>query len=302
MQGDIDINEFEKFEKYFEYYDLCDEGRETLREAAKKICADENMLSEALRIKNKLANIYFDSTNSNADEIYSAVNEEFKGKSAQFGAFVYTLAIEDMEKLYKEKNIPHDILTATINELAISMNQHHDESNEWGGFGYSWFIHHLRGRMFRLGRLIFEIYFIGEWHLTPEALKLGLKIGDPYLSIHISRGGRLDESAVLESFEMAKEFFPKVLNFNFKAFGCFSWLFDPAFEIFLPPDSNIMKFRNLFTKTRYWESDDGLGHVFGNITKENIKDAPTDTYLRKKLIEHILSGGTMQVGGGFRLV
>jgi len=103
MTTNINMNEFEKFEKYFEYYNLCDEGREILLEAAKKICADENMLSEALRIKNKLANIYFNSTNSNADEIYSAVHEEFKGKSAQFGAFVYTLAIEDMENLYKEK-------------------------------------------------------------------------------------------------------------------------------------------------------------------------------------------------------
>jgi hypothetical protein len=260
------------------------------------------MLSEAIKIKNKLANIYFDSTNSNADEIYSAVNEEFKDKSTQFGAFVYTLAIEDMEKLYEEKNIHHDILIATINELAISMNQHHGESNEWGGFGCSWFIHHLRGRMFRFGRLIFEIAYIVEWQLTPEALKLDLKTGDPFLSIHISRGGKLDESAVLESFEMAKEFFPKVLNFNFKAFGCFSWLFDPAFEKFLPPDSNILKFQKLFVKTRYWENDDGFGQVFGNITKENIKDVPTDTYLRKKLVEYILSGGIMQCGGGFRLV
>ena len=296
------IKELEKFEKYFKYYNLCNAGKQALREAAGKICADENMLSEALRIKNKLANIYFDSTNSNADEIYSSVNEEFKNKSAQFGAFVYTLAIEDMEKLYKEKNIPHDILIATINELAISINQRYDESNEWGFDWYSWLIHHLRGRMFRLGRLIFEIYFIGEWHLTPKALEIGLKIGEPFLSVHVSRGGKLDETAVLESFETAKKFFPEVLNFNFKAFGCFSWLFDPAFETFLPPDSNIMKFRKLFIKTRYWENDDGLGQVFGNIKKENIKDAPTDTYLRKKLAAHILSGGIMQCGGGFRLI
>lgn len=296
------MKELEKFEKYFEYYNLCEEGKEVLLKAAKEICADESMLSKALRIKNKIANMHFDSTNSNADEIYAAVNEEFKDKSTQFGAFVYTLAIEDMENLYKEKNIPHDILIATINELAISINQHHDESNEWGFDGYSWLIHHLRGRMFRLGRLIFEIAYISEWHLQPEESKPDLKLGDPFLSIHISRGERLDESAVLKSFEIAKEFFPKVLNFDFKAFGCSTWLFDPAFEKFLPYDSNIMKFRRFFAIYKYWENDDGLGHVFGNITKENIKDAPTDTYLRKKLVEHILSGGIMQIGAGFRLV
>ena len=296
------MNDFQKFEKYFGYYELCEEGRELLHEAAKKICGDENMLSEALRIKDKLTNLSFDSANN--DEIYAAVNELFKDKSAQFGAFVYTLAIEDMEKLYKEKNIPHDILMATVNELAISMNQKYIQSNEWGFDGYSWLIHHLRGRMFRLGRLVFEIAYISEWHLQPEQSKPDLKLGDPFLSVHISSGGKLDESAYLESFDMAKEFFPKVLNFNFKAFGCFTWLFDPVFEKFLPPDSNIMKFRRLFKIYKYWENYDGLGHAFGhiNITKENIKDAPTDTYLRKKLVEHILSGGIMQLGGGFRLV
>jgi len=295
----LTINELEKFEKYLEYYNLCEDGREVLSEAAKKICADENMLSEALKIKNKIANISFDSTNP--DEIYSAVNEEFKDKSAQFGAFVYTLAIEDMEKLYKEKMIPRDILIATITELSISINQHHEEGNEWGFDGYSWLIHHLRGRMFRLGRLVFEIAYIIDWHLTPTALQIGLKMGDPFLSVHIPRGGRLDESACFESFEIAKEFFPKVLNFDFKAFGCFSWLFDPAFGKLLLSDSNILKFQSLFTVTRYWENYDGLDHVFVNITKDNIKDAPTDTRLRKKLVEYVLSDGIMQCGGGFRL-
>jgi hypothetical protein len=207
-----------------------------------------------------------------------------------------------MVKLYKEKNIPHDILLATINELAISMNQNHEESSEWGFDGYSWLIHHLRGRMFRLGRLIFEIAYISEWHLQPEESKPDLNLGDPILSVHISRGGRLDESAVLESFELAKEFFPKVLIFNFKAFWVSTWLFDPELGKLLPPDSNIVKFQKLFTIIKYWESDDGFSQVFGNITKENINGAPTDTHLRKTLVKHILSGGKMQCGAGFRLV
>jgi len=292
----------EKFEKYLEYCNLCEEGKAVLCEAARKICAEENMLSEALQIKNKIANLAFDSANN--DEIYSIVNEEFKGKSVQFGAFVYTLAIEDMEKLYKEKNIPHDILMATISELALSMNQKHTESNEWGFDSYSWLIHHLRGRMFRLGRLVFEIAYISEWHLQPEESKPNLKLGDPILSVHIPGDGKLDESACLESLEKAKEFFPKVLNFNFKAFWCCTWLFDPAFEKFLPLDSNIMKFRKLFKICKYFEYNDGLGNVFGHlhITKDNIKDAPKDTRLRKGIVEHILSGGIMQCGGGFKLV
>jgi hypothetical protein len=78
-------------------------------------------------------------------------------------------------------------------------------------------------------------------------------------------------------------------------------LFDPAFEELLPPDSNILKFQKMFSlfpgEEGYW----GLDYVFVNITKENIKEAPKDTYFRKKLVEHILSGGTMNPGAGYRL-
>ena len=284
---------YEKFEKYFNYYDLCKEGRDSLRESAKKICGDENLLSEALRIKNKLVD--------SKDEFNS--KEIFKDKSAQFGAFVYTLAIEDMEKFYKEKNISHDIFIDALTDWTEWINKHHDWTGEWGFSEYTWLIDHIRGNLFKLGRLQFEIAAIAEeWMLPPKESGLGLKIGDPFLSVHIQRGGKLYEKDCLESFDMAKEFFPKVLNYDFKAFGCFTWLFDPSFENLLPPDSNILKFQKLFKIYPIHETYGGLNYMFVNITKENIKDAPTDTYFRKKLVEHILSGGIMQDGGGYRLV
>ena len=295
----ISVETYKKFEKYFGYYDLCEEGREVLSEAAKKICADENSLNEALRIKNKLADLSFYFTSEEFDK-------EFKDKSAQFGAFVYTLAIEDMEKIYKEKNISNDIFSDTLSDWPEWINRHKNWNGEWGFSQYGWLIHHIRGKIFKLGRLQFEMAKVKfeEYDSPPDELKLALKDGDPFLSVHIPRGGRMDESACLESFERAKEFFPKVLNYDFKAFGCFTWLFDPAFKQLLPPDSNIIKFQKLFpflwiyNREAYW----GLDYIFVNITKENIKNAPTDTYLRKKIVEHILSGGIMQSGAGYRLV
>ena len=281
---------YEKFVKYSEYYDLCNEGREFLRESAEKICEDENLVSEALKFKSRLAD-WFD--NFKADD-------EFKGKTPQFCAFVFTLAIEDMERLYKEKNISRDIFIDTVSDLAVWINRHHAWFGEWGFSQYGWLIHHLRGKIFKLGRLQFEpaTAEFGELDSPPAELKLG----DPFLSVHIPRGGKLDEAACLESFERAKEFFPKVLNYDFKVFGCFSWLFDPAFENLLTADSNIVKFQKLFAVGRYWESYDGLNYVFVNITKENIKDAPTDTTFRKKLAGYVSLGGIMQSGAGYRLV
>lgn len=284
---------FEKFEKYSAYYELCGEGREILRKAAKKICGDETLSMSAVTLKNKLADLSYE----------FKAGEEFKDKSAQFGAFVYTVAIEDMEKLYKEKKIPNDIFLATIHDLSVWINRHHDWFGEWGFSQYGWLLIHLRGKIFKLGRLQFEPARIGEWNLPPEESGLNLKIDDPFLSVHIPRGGKMDEAACLDSFEQAKEFFPKYFNYDFKAFGCFTWLFDPNFKKLLPPESNIIKFQKLFNIYKHGdESYTGLEYIFVNITKENIKDAPTDTSFRKAIVEHILSGGIMQGGSGYRLV
>jgi len=284
---------FEKYEKYAGYYNLCEEGRNVLREAAEKICADENLCIEAVGIKNRLTDVSVDFD----------CETEFKNKSAQFGAFVFTLAIEDMEKFYKEKNIPHDILLATVSDLPIWIYHHRNWYNEWGFATYGWLINHVRGKIFRLGRLQFEMAKIGDWNMPPEELRLDLKEGDRLLGVHIPRDGKLYEAACLDSFDRAKEFFSRYFNYKFKAFSCFSWLFDPAFKDLLPPDSNIIKFQRLFvTFPRGGENYGGLFYIFENITKENIKDAPTDTYFRKKIVEHILSGGIMQGGGGYRMV
>ena len=284
------MNLFEKFEKYSEYYELCNEGRATLCEAAKRICDDEALRAEALELKNKLVNSKFD----------FKPNEEFKDKSAQFGAFVYTLAIEHMESWYNEKNIPREIFLDTISDLGVWINRHYNWFGEWGFSQFGWIILHLRGGIFKLGRIQFEPSKV--WQVPPEELRLNLQKGDPFLNVHIPRGGQLDEAAVLDSFEQAKVFFPKYFGQDYKVAGCFTWLFDPIFEKILPAGSNVVKFQRMFKIFTYDESYSGLDYLFINVTKDNIKDAPTDTSFRKAIVEHILSGGIMQSGGGYRLM
>jgi hypothetical protein len=283
----------EKYKKYSGYYPLCGDGKRALFEAAEKICVDERLVAEVLDFKDKLANI------SDEPE-FRQIERELKGKSAQFGAFLYTLLIENMERIYEEKAIPRDIFNATIYEMSAFINQHYSQFGEWGLSDYE-FIGQLLGNTFVLGRLRFEIWnYVSE--TPPEVLALNLNEGDCFLDVHVPSGGRLNEAECLESFEMAKEFFPKYLNYNFKAFGCETWLFDPILKVLLPPESNILMFQRLFKIYKTYEDFDGLNYIFENITKENIKDAPTDTSLRRLIVKHILSGGIMQCGAGYRLV
>jgi len=103
----------EKFEKYLNYYELCGEGRAALLSAAGEICADGALLADALLLKDRLA----DRSNS------FDPGAEFKDRSGQFCAFVFTLAIENMEKFYLRKNIPRDVFSDTINDLAVWINR-----------------------------------------------------------------------------------------------------------------------------------------------------------------------------------
>ena len=287
------MNLLEKYEKYSRYYPLCDDGRKALYEAAEKICADEQLALEALEFKVRLEN--------HSDEPgFRKIEKELTYKSAQFGAFVYTLLIENMERIYEQKSIPRTIFDATIHEMSDFIYQHYNQFGEWGLSDYE-LIGHVCGDTFTLGRLRYEM-----WHYVSEApsevLALNLKEGDCFLDVHIPRGEHLNESNCLDSFEQAKVFFPKYLDYDFKAFGCETWLFDPFFIQSLPPDSNIIRFRRLFKIYKTYEDYDGLNFLFDNIRKENINDAPTNTSLRRAVVEHIKSGGVMQVGIGYKPV
>ncbi|MCL2815648.1 MAG: acyltransferase domain-containing protein, partial [Oscillospiraceae bacterium] len=133
---------YAKFEKYLGYYGLCEEGKNFLREAAKKICQDAALTARALEIKGKLADTALD----------LKWDEEFAGASPQFGAFVFTLAIEDMEKLYEDKNIPRGVLLETIDDLGVWIKRQRDWFGEWGFTQHGWLILHLRAKIFKLGR------------------------------------------------------------------------------------------------------------------------------------------------------
>lgn len=139
---------YEKFKNFFYYYDLCEEAREAFDSAAKEICSDEERLKSALVIKERLCS---------EDYNFTSHKNEFKGESAAFAAFVFTLMIEDMEKLYTRRDYPHSVFIDTLKDMTVWINRHHDWFGEWGLSETGWLFGHLKGRLFRLGRLQFNL-------------------------------------------------------------------------------------------------------------------------------------------------
>ncbi len=126
--------------------------------------------------------------------------------------------------------------------------------------------------------------------------------GDNVLNIHIPAGEPMTPEACIESFNQAKNFFPKYFpDYNFRAFVCFSWLLDNQFEHILKPTSNIIKFQHLGQIWSIGGKSEAIYRVFGHQAREAGIDAVPHTSSMQRLIaEFIRSGGILRNGGFVR--
>jgi hypothetical protein len=130
-----------------------------------------------------------------------------------------------------------------------------------------------------------------------------LSKGDPIINIHIPADGKMSNDLCVESFNMAKDFFPGYLpHIPFKAFACCSWLLDPQLGRLLPATSNIAMFQREFYLYPIQGHDRGtFERVFGS-KPADLTLAPRDTLLQRVILDHVLAGNHMSFGAGFRLL
>lgn len=129
-----------------------------------------------------------------------------------------------------------------------------------------------------------------------------LATGDPILEVHVYAGDPLDYDRCRESYDLAKEFFPRYFpNKPFRGFACGSWLLDPNLEKLLPADSNIVRFQMDYRRIPMpggdWQT---FERVFGSKT-DDLASLPRDTSLRRAIRDHLISGNQMWFSGGFIL-
>ncbi len=132
--------------------------------------------------------------------------------------------------------------------------------------------------------------------------RVGMKCGDPALSVHIPARGKLDATACRQSFALAQQFFPRYFPRHRAAgFFCVSWLMDPQLAAVLDEPSNICRFLSLFHSLPFMRGDDEqfFDRVFGG--RLALADAPRDTVLRRRILEHMEAGGRWRTALGIRL-
>ena len=205
---------------------------------------------------------------------------------------------EAVQEKANERGIPQEIVVETLKDIVIWTKAYTEMKGELYLGELGWLRIHMQFTMFRLGRLQFRM--AKAFRDIPEA---GIQKGDPVMEIHIPRGGKLTPSECEASLNWAREFFATFFpEFSYTCFTCNSWLLDEDLKAFLPEESNIIRFGNLFTKVYHKELNCLLSSVFrDDTTEENLADAVCTSSFAQKVKDAVLAGKKFHMTLGFIL-
>ena len=196
---------------------------------------------------------------------------------------------EGLAKRYEDAGIPENILLDTLKDLPIWTIEWSNVKGSLHLGELDWLKKHMDMNLFRLGRLQFSP---AKCHYdVPE---FGIKKGDDIMEVHIPTGDKLNTGDCLESIEMAKIFFEKYFpDYKYSYFTCHSWLLDETLRKYLPEESNILAFGDLFKKVHEDDSLALIRYIFRwDTTKENLPHSVCNSSFAEKIKKAVMKGET----------
>ena len=194
---------------------------------------------------------------------------------------------EAYEKRCTERGIPETVILDTLSDIAIWCTNWSNIKGELYLGELTWLIRHLRMRLFRLGRLQF---CMGKAEQDIE--KYHVKKGDTVLEVHIPQGEKLSMEACRASMQAAKDFFATYFpDYPYSVFTCHSWMLDETLRAYLPKESGILRFGDLFDRVSADESTALLSYLFAfDTTPLNVKYRYPCTSFASRIQKAVLSG------------
>lgn len=211
---------------------------------------------------------------------------------------------------YDKMNIEESIFYDTMQDINIWINDYRDRTGKIGLEEFNWIRLHILMKIFKLGRLQYELT---KYHFSKEYCD-ELKKGERCLNIHIPRGESLDIDKCKKSLCMANKFFSKYFQqYNTNYAVCSSWLLFSGNEKFMKEGSNILKFRGLFDiveececpfdaiRFTFWEQINNKKWIsdrkkYGYYI--DVKKFECITSLHSQMISYIKKGGVLGVAKG----
>lgn len=134
--------------------------------------------------------------------------------------------------------------------------------------------------------------------------RFDIKPKDTVVAVHIPSDTRTPFSAEEReaAYERARRYFSKHFSDGRVVFSCGTWLINPLFNKMLPEGSNLRSFTNEFEIYNIKVATNNLWRLF--YVREDYSgdytDLPEQTSLMRLYKAHLLAGGTMDAGFGFR--
>lgn len=193
------------------------------------------------------------------------------------------------------RGLAADLGVRTLNDLGQQVMKHRHVYGEPGLHNQGWLRTVWSGDFLWLGRLQFE----------PRLSDLGVAGGPArrVLSVHIPQTGPLTPASVDAAFAAASATYSEHLpHLAPEAFICDSWLLDPLLTD-LVPGSNLARFAERWTPWECGPGDWAAAYFVFDVNPPGRSAAdpetlPTDSTLRRRLVEHWRAGGHVQVCQG----
>lgn len=263
----------------------------TLEEFSKGIGLDKEVIEF---IKNNLFSV----------EKYKKYDEAFKGEEEKFlnmikgdenkaklALIFYVMKAESLFYEFREEGVSKEIFFNTFSDITIWSNRYKKNTGKIGIEEVKWLLLHLKMKLFRLGRLQFEIAVLDKDIIFKEA---NYSKGEKILKIHIPEGEPLNRDECIKAFLKAKQFF----GAKYKIFTCESWLLSPNLKEILNEESNIIKFQSFFyIYDIVYTFRQAEARIFGRIL-ENKKQYEENTTLQRKAKEYLLTHEDIGIGVG----
>lgn len=264
----------------------------TINEMYKEIGVSQEMI-EALDLVSLSPNDYL-RLKALFDEDIDLFYKEVKQRPDYRRVFLYLYLhfAYDLYPVYQERGISDMIYFDTFRDIVIWTLNCKRDYGEIGLDEYNWIKMHLKMKVFKLGRLQYEVVKGDEDMMLNRRL---IKAGEMALNLHIPQGEPLSLEKCKASLQQAKEFFG-----DYKEITCQSWLLSPALQKLLPKNSNLVQFQGLFdlydVDLDPREAEERIYHKL----EDDPQKYEEKTTLQKAIKQHLLAGN--KVGRGYGII
>lgn len=204
-----------------------------------------------------------------------------------FYVYVFLAGVPVVRRYHQDRRVPEDIAWTTLAQLGEMVEIHRRQYGVGGMDKQFWLALHLRGVLYRLGRLQFNLQLAGE-RAGPLAADL------PVLGTHIPEtGGPMGAAGCDASFRQARPFYDRYFpEHGARVAVCTSWLLDPQLADYLPESSNIVRFLRRWTLVDE-EPRPGGDSVLEFVFRRNgqpLDELPRTTMLQRAVLARLEAG------------